>query len=168
MKIAISASGKGLESPFEPRFGRANGFIVFDTETGDTQYLDNTTNQNLSQGAGLQTAQMITESGAQALITGNVGPKASRALSTSSLQIFNCEAQTVSEALRAFQSGDNTRPNTENSNQSAPASGTGSGRGRGPGQGGRGMGGGARGRGMKGGGRGKGGGGGMKKGGRRS
>lgn len=176
MKIAISASGPKLDSPFEPRFGRAPGFVIYDTETENIEFLDNSANQGLPQGAGIQTAQKITQAGAEVLITGNIGPKASQALAGSSLKIFNCEAQTVSEAIQLYQKG-GTSPSTgqqssfgKSSGQSAPGTGTGRGiagggqgmgggaRGRGPGQGGRGMGGGGRGRGMKGGGRGMGGG----------
>ena len=80
MKIAVSTSGKTLDSEVEPRFGRCAGFILFDTETRNFQYLDNSAQQNLSQGAGIQAAQMIVEAGAEVLITGQVGPKAAQVL----------------------------------------------------------------------------------------
>jgi predicted Fe-Mo cluster-binding NifX family protein len=177
MKIAVSASGKSLDSPFEPRFGRAPGFVILDTETNQVKYLDNSYSQNLPQGAGIQSAQMIMDSGAQVLITGNIGPRASQALENSNLEIFSCEAGTVSEAINSFQSrqtSSQTRTMSSGSktqeDQSMGKTGRGIGgggrgmgggaRGRGPGQGGRGMGGGARGRGPGQGGRGMGGGGG--------
>ena len=34
MKIVITAKGEGLDSELDPRFGRAQYFIVMDTETG--------------------------------------------------------------------------------------------------------------------------------------
>jgi predicted Fe-Mo cluster-binding NifX family protein len=180
MKIAISAAGKSLDSPFEPRFGRSPGFVIIDTETDQVKYLDNSASQNLPQGAGIQSAQMIMDSGAQVLITGNIGPKASQALENSNLEIFSCEAGTVSEAIQFFKSrhtSSETRSMSIGSRtqegQSMGKAGRGIGgggrgmgggaRGRGPGQGGRGMGGGSRGRGPGQGGRGtgKGGGSGM-------
>jgi predicted Fe-Mo cluster-binding NifX family protein len=63
MKIAVSAKGKSLNSEVDPRFGRTIGFVLFDTETGSSTYLDNSAHQDLSQGAGIQTAQMIRRGG---------------------------------------------------------------------------------------------------------
>jgi predicted Fe-Mo cluster-binding NifX family protein len=161
MKIAISASGPGLESPFEPRFGRAPGFVIFDTDTQGAEFLDNSKNQNLPQGAGIQTAQMITNAGAEVLVTGNIGPKASQALENSTLKIFSCQAETVGQAVQAFQNGNASAPGGSAAGQSGTGGrGTGSGTGRGVAGGGRGMGGGGRGRGPGQGGRGMGGGGG--------
>ncbi|MFO7761953.1 MAG: NifB/NifX family molybdenum-iron cluster-binding protein [Thermodesulfobacteriota bacterium] len=154
MKIAISAAGDSMQSPFEPRFGRAPGFMIYDTETGKSYYLDNSDQQGLSQGAGIQTAQKISEQGVQALITGNIGPKASATLAQTDIKIFSSSARTVAQALEEFESG---RADSGDSVQQ-PSSSPGTGLGRGPGKGGRGMGGGARGRGPGQGGRGMGGG----------
>jgi predicted Fe-Mo cluster-binding NifX family protein len=49
MKIVVSANGKSLESEVNPRFGRTAGFLLYDTETGNTTYLENSKQQNLSQ-----------------------------------------------------------------------------------------------------------------------
>jgi hypothetical protein len=46
------------------------GFVVFDTDTENTSYLDNSVQRNLSQGAEIQAAQMIVQAGTQVLITG--------------------------------------------------------------------------------------------------
>ncbi len=162
MKIAVSAMGKSLESPFEPRFGRASGFVIFDTETNQIEYLDNSVSQSLPQGAGIQSAQMIMDSGALVLITGNIGPRASQALENSNLEIFSCEADTVSEAIQSYQSGltSSSKPGKV-PGDSRTQKGQGKDKpGRGIGGGGRGIGGGARGRGPGQGGRGMGGGGG--------
>ena len=102
MKIAISTSGKTLDSNVEPRFGRSAGFILFDTDTQNVQYLDNAAQQNLSQGAGIQTAQMIAEAGAQVVITGQVGPKAAQVLDQFKIKIHACAGGTVREALQAL------------------------------------------------------------------
>jgi predicted Fe-Mo cluster-binding NifX family protein len=168
MKIAISAGGNSMQSPFEPRFGRSPGFLIYDTETGKDYYIDNSTNQGAAQGAGIQTAQIIADHGVQILITGPIGPKASAALAKTNINIFNCSAQTVAQALEIFQS-QQAKSSKDNFQQTYTDSGSDLGSdpskgGRGPGQGGRGMGGGARGRGPGQGGRGMGGGGQGKKG----
>ncbi|HQO93156.1 MAG TPA: NifB/NifX family molybdenum-iron cluster-binding protein, partial [bacterium] len=56
MKIAVTTSGHDLNSPFESRFGRAPGFIVYDTETKEFEAIDNSMNLNAAQGAGIQAA----------------------------------------------------------------------------------------------------------------
>lgn len=105
MKVAVTSTGKDLESKIDPRFGRANWFIVFDTETNQHQAINNEQNLNASQGAGIQTAENISRHGVKALITGNCGPKAFRTLNAAGIQIY-CEAGgTVAEALEKFKSG---------------------------------------------------------------
>ena len=32
MQIAVSAAGKSLDSDVDPRFGRCNGFVLFDND----------------------------------------------------------------------------------------------------------------------------------------
>ena len=165
MKIAVSTSGTTLDSEVEPRFGRCAGFILFDTETRNFQYLDNSAQQNLSQGAGIQAAQMIVEAGAEVLITGQVGPKAAQVLDRTGIRIHACTGGTVQEALQALEQNKLKQFGLDDAARVVPdktyGQGMGGGgRGRGPGQGGRGMGGGGRGRGPGQGGRGMGGGGG--------
>ena len=105
MKIAISAAGKTLDSQVDPRFGRAAGFIIYDIETGTFEYKDNSQNLNAMQGAGIQSAKNISDSGAGALITGHCGPKAFKVLASAGVQVFNCNAATVNEALHELLAG---------------------------------------------------------------
>lgn len=105
MKIAISAAGNTLESPVDPRFGRAAGFIIYDTETGAFEHKDNSQNLNAMQGAGIQSAKHISDSGAEALITGHCGPKAFTALKAAGVKIFTGASGTVMENIEKFKSG---------------------------------------------------------------
>jgi len=102
MKIAISSQGKELDSPLDPRFGRAQGFIIYDLETGDHSYMPNNQNLNLPQGAGLQTAQNVAAAGVDAVVTGHVGPKAFTALSKGGIGIYLCDEKFVSLAIQAM------------------------------------------------------------------
>lgn len=105
MKIAITAQSESISSPLDPRFGRAMGFLVINTESGAQEYYDNTQHHNLAQGAGLQAAQTVAESGVQAVITGHVGPKAFSALQKGNIAVYYTQQLTVQEALTAFESG---------------------------------------------------------------
>ncbi len=102
MKIAITASGASLEAAFNPRFGRAENFVLYDTETHEVSELSNTQNLNAAQGAGIQAAQNVAEAGVQAVVSGHFGPKAFRALEAAGVQMFTCEAKTVDDALMDF------------------------------------------------------------------
>lgn len=99
MKIAVTTAGKDLNAPVDTRFGRAAGFIVYDTETKTFETADNTQNLNAAQGAGIQTAQNVATTGAKAVITGHCGPKAFRILSASKITVYLAEQGSVQEAL---------------------------------------------------------------------
>ncbi len=106
MKIAISCKGKDLNSDLDPRFGRAGGFIIYDTETDSYEYLSNEENLYANQGAGVQTAQKVANSGAQAVISGHIGPKAFSALKSGNIEIYlSDQNRTVQEAVSAFRDG---------------------------------------------------------------
>ena len=64
-------------------------------------------NQNLNtpQGAGIQTAQHLINSGVKGVITGHCGPKAFRVLKAAGIAVYNCQAQTVKEAIEQFRAG---------------------------------------------------------------
>ena len=106
MKIAITAQGTSLESPLDPRFGRAAGFLIVDEASGNTEYRDNSQNLNLPQGAGIQAAMNVADTGARTLITGHVGPKAFLALNKGNIAVYYSEATTAAEALEAFKRGE--------------------------------------------------------------
>lgn len=161
MKIAVSSKGKSLHDALDPAFGRCAGFVVYDSESQTSSFLDNSQQQNLTQGAGIQTAKMLSAAGVDVLISGNIGPKAMEVLSQTRIQIFASSADTVQAAIESWQRNE-LKPISTAAGQPGAGQGMGGGggkRGRGPDQGGRGMGGGARGRGPGQGGQGLGGGG---------
>lgn len=99
MKVAVTAQGNELSSKIDLRFGRAQQIILIDTETGNFKVHDNTVNLNAAQGAGIQTGHNVANLGAEAVITGNVGPNAFRVLNTAGVKIFLTDDQTVQEAV---------------------------------------------------------------------
>jgi predicted Fe-Mo cluster-binding NifX family protein len=105
MKLAVSSQGGSLQSPLDPRFGRAKYFILLDTETGAFSAVDNSVNLNAAQGAGIQAARRVVELGADALITGHVGPKAFSTLQAGGIRIYAGASGTVAEAIEQFKAG---------------------------------------------------------------
>ena len=47
MKIAISAQGRELSSPVDPRFGRAAYFIIYEMESGAMEAVKENAGENI-------------------------------------------------------------------------------------------------------------------------
>ena len=106
-KIAVTSEGPTLDDRVDPRFGRAAGFVVVDLDTMETEYIDNGSSQTMAQGAGIQAAENVVRTGAGALLTGYVGPKAFAALSAAGIKVGqDLEGLTVREAIERYKKGD--------------------------------------------------------------
>jgi predicted Fe-Mo cluster-binding NifX family protein len=109
MKVAISAQSNDIDSLVDPRFGRARWLIVADSQTGEWQAHDNAANVNASGGAGVQAASAVAAQGVKALITGNVGPNAHRALAAGEIAIYQVgNGVSARDALDALRCGELT------------------------------------------------------------
>jgi predicted Fe-Mo cluster-binding NifX family protein len=116
MKIAITTKGKDLDSKIDPRFGRAESFIIYDTKECKYEVIDNIQNVESQQGAGIQAAQNIVDKGANALITAHCGPKAFRVLSSAGVKIYVLGEGSVRTAIERFKNNklqEMSDPNTE-------------------------------------------------------
>ena len=105
MKIAVTAQGENLTAQVDPRFGRAQHFVVVDTETAEMSAVDNQQNLNAAQGAGIQAGRNVVELGVQAVITGHVGPKAFATLAAGGIEIYTGASGTVADAIEQFKAG---------------------------------------------------------------
>ncbi len=105
MRVAITSRGNDMSSEVDPRFGRASYYIVVDTETGEYRTHDNTQNLNAAQGAGIQAARNIADLKVDAVITGNMGPKAFSALQGVNVKIYIGASGSVTEAIEQLKSG---------------------------------------------------------------
>lgn len=106
MKVAVTSQGKELSSEIDPRFGRARWLLLVDTQTGLSEAYDNAVNLNIAQGAGIQTGQNVANLGAEAVITGNIGPNAIKTLSAAKVKVFLSKAKTIQEAIGSFIAGE--------------------------------------------------------------
>jgi predicted Fe-Mo cluster-binding NifX family protein len=105
MKVVVTSQGPGRESEVDPRFGRARYFVLVDTGTGEESVHDNVQNLEAAQGAGIQAARTVTDLGAEALISGNLGPRAFSALQAAGVALYVGATGTVAEALEQFEAG---------------------------------------------------------------
>ena len=137
MKIVVTANGAGLDAAASPVFGRCPTYVFVDTDTMQCESVENPA-VGASGGAGIQAAQFVLEWGAQAAVTGNVGPNAFGVFQASGVEVYLFGDGTVREAVEAYKAGQLHPMGGAN----VPAhSGMGGGMGRGMGRGGGGSGG---------------------------
>lgn len=143
MKIAISASTPDLSSPVDPRFGRCPYFLIVDPETMEFESVENP-NVSSTSGAGIQSAQFISDKGVKAVLTGSCGPNAFQTLQAAGVEVIVGITGTVQEAVQQYKSGQFqpiAQPNVPSHFGMGTGGGMGGGMGRGMGGGmGRGMG----------------------------
>lgn len=135
MKIAVSSSGRDLDSQIDPRFGRCAYFVIAETDDMSFEAFANE-NIALGGGAGIQSAQFVASKGVKAVITGNCGPNAVQTLSVSQVEIFVGHSGTVREVIERYTRGDIKPTSTPNvADHYGMGGGAGMGRGMGGGRG---------------------------------
>jgi len=104
MKIVVTANGADLDAPASPVFGRCPAYVFVDTETMAFEAVENPAIAAAG-GAGIQAAQFVVERGAQAVVTGNVGPNAFSVFQSARTPVYLFGGGTVRQAVEAFKSG---------------------------------------------------------------
>jgi len=105
MKLCISSTKDDLEASVDPRFGRCQYFLFVDAETMNFEVAGNPA-FTAGGGAGVQAAQLVVNKGADAVITGNVGPNAFQALQAAGIKIVTGFSGSIKEAVERFQKGE--------------------------------------------------------------
>jgi predicted Fe-Mo cluster-binding NifX family protein len=104
MKVVVTSSGADLNAPASPVFGRCPTYIFVDTETMQFEAVPNPS-ISAGGGAGIQAAQFVVEQGAQAALTGNVGPNAFNVFQAAGVPIYLLSGGTVREAVEMYKNG---------------------------------------------------------------
>jgi predicted Fe-Mo cluster-binding NifX family protein len=104
MKIAVSTKGKDKEAMLEARFGRADFFVIYDTETEEYSYIDNQEIQQAAHGAGPQTSQKVFDAGVNVVLTGNgPGKNAFQVLEAGNIKMYLCKEDiSAQEAIQKY------------------------------------------------------------------
>jgi len=107
MKIVLTSKGTELASMIDPRFGRTEYILIYDTEKESLENIDNRSIADEAHGAGPKTAKMIYDLKPNVLITGNgPGNNAVSVLNEINLEIYTgAENLTIKDALEAFKNG---------------------------------------------------------------
>jgi len=99
--ICVTSIGPDVDSDVDPKFGRANYFLIFDPKTSAVESIKNP-NRDDAQGSGIQTAQLISGKNVGIVFTGSCGPKAESVLRSAGIQIKTGIKGQVKDVIENF------------------------------------------------------------------
>jgi len=104
MKIAVSSQGDTLDAPASPVFGRCPTYLFVESETMEFEAVPNPA-MSQGGGAGIQAAQFVVNQGANAVLSGNLGPNAFDVLQAAGVPGYLVAGGTVRQAVEAYKAG---------------------------------------------------------------
>ena len=104
MKIAVTSIGPTLDDNVEARFGRCPYFLIIDIDTMQFEAIENP-NIAIGGGAGIQSAQLMSEKGVTTVLTGNCGPNAFNVFGQAGIQVIVGISGPVRGAVEQFKTG---------------------------------------------------------------
>ncbi|MFH1501247.1 MAG: NifB/NifX family molybdenum-iron cluster-binding protein [archaeon] len=106
MKIAISSTGKTLESEVDSRFGRCAYFLIVEIEDKkikDFKAIENTAKAQMG-GAGITAGEIVANEKVNAVITTNLGPRAFSVFGQFKIKIYSAQGK-VKDAVKDLING---------------------------------------------------------------
>ena len=104
MLVAVTSEGYDLSSQLAERFTRSPFIIFKNTEDESFESLRNPYSE-ICGGAGIQTAQLVIEKNANAVIACEIGLNSFRLLQSAKVKIYSCAKIKIEDALTEFRSG---------------------------------------------------------------
>ena len=101
MKIAIPVDEKTLESKVCVSFGRTPYFLIYDVETKESIFIDNSAAASTG-GAGIKAAQIIVDNKADVLLTPRLGENAADVLKPAEIKICKTITGSAKDNIDAF------------------------------------------------------------------
>ena len=104
MNIVITSTNNSLDASLDLRFGRAAWFCLYNTETKETNFIQNEY-INSAGGAGTKAAELMVSKNVEKVISGDFGPKAKNMLEKFNIQmiILQNDNQSIQEIISQFQ-----------------------------------------------------------------
>lgn len=104
MNVVFTAKGDSWDSMIDPRFGRTEYLVKYDSDKDVLESVDNREADLEAHGVGPVTSQKLYDMGAEVLITGNgPGVKAANVLKKMNVKIYvGADKMTLKEAYDAF------------------------------------------------------------------
>ena len=104
MRIAIPVDDKSLESNVCISFGRTPYFLIYDTDTKKSVFIDNSAATSIG-GAGIKAAQMIADNKANILLTPRLGENSADVLKAAEIKIYKTITASAKDNINAYISG---------------------------------------------------------------
>jgi len=105
MKVAISSTGKNLESEVDARFGRCAYFLIVEIDKdakkiGEVKVIENTAKAQMG-GAGITAGQIVANEKPDAVITTNLGPRAFQVFGQFGIKIYKGQGK-IKDVVQDF------------------------------------------------------------------
>lgn len=104
MRIAMPVDDKSMETSVCQSFGRTPYFLIYDTESNDSVYLDNSAAASQG-GAGIKAAQTIVDNNVSALLTPRCGENAAEVIKAANISIYKTINDSVMGNIDALKAG---------------------------------------------------------------
>jgi len=89
MKICTTSTEKTLQSEIDPRFGRSQYFVIYDTKTKENEIIKNPYTDG--GGAGTKVGQLMIDKNINLVISGEPGPNAKFVLDQAGIKFQNAD-----------------------------------------------------------------------------
>ncbi len=104
MKIAIPVEGKSMQTRICPSFGRSPYFLIYDTASQESVFLDNSAAASQG-GAGIKAAQIIVDNQVKVFLTPRCGENAAEVLNAAKIKLYKTINDSLQDNINAFNEG---------------------------------------------------------------
>ena len=104
MKIAMPVDDKSMETTVCQSFGRTPYFLIYDTESKESVFLDNSAAASQG-GAGIKAAQTIVDNKVSALLTPRCGENAAEVIKATHIQMYKTINDSIKDNIEALNAG---------------------------------------------------------------
>lgn len=104
MRIVIPVNDKSMETDVCQSFGRTPYFLIYDTESKESVFLDNSAAASQG-GAGIKAAQTIVDNKASVLLTPRCGENAAEVLKVAGIKLYKTMNNSIGDNIKAFIEG---------------------------------------------------------------
>lgn len=105
MKICVTSRENSLEAEVDPRFGRCEYFVIYDTEKLNAEFVYNESKDGMG-GVGIQAGQLMADKGVGVVLTGNVGPNAFNTLKAAGISVVSGASGKVIHVIDKYTRGE--------------------------------------------------------------
>lgn len=104
MRIAIPVEERNLAGTICASFGRAPVFLLYDTGTKESSFVENSALANPG-GAGIKAAQLLVDRQASAVLTPRCGENAAEILKAAGISLFKTSSTSIEASIELFGKG---------------------------------------------------------------